>query len=75
MLQVALLMIIGVIPAVLLRWVILRRPLTTWPAVGVTLPIFVGLVALAAFFSPEPSGITGAANAGAALLTFNILKW
>ena len=75
MLLIAVLMIIGVIPAVLLRWVILRRPLTTWPAVGVTLPIFLGVVALEAFISPELPGVKGAGTAGAALLIFTILKW
>ena len=62
MLILALMVVIVLVPAVLLRWVILRRPLTTWPAAGVTLLLFFGLVALANAFSWEPSpGMVGAA--------------
>jgi hypothetical protein len=64
MLILALMVIVALVPAVLLRWVILRRSLTTWPAGGVTLLIFFALVAVANVLSWEPSpGMGGSRDA------------
>jgi hypothetical protein len=60
---------IGAIPAALLRWVILRRPLSLWPAIGISFLILIGLVALWDAMGGKSQTPVGAATA----ISFTIL--
>jgi hypothetical protein len=69
MIPYMLVMLIGAVPALLLRWVLLRRPLNFWPALGVTFLILIGLVAIWDAMGGKSQTPAGAASA----LSFFIL--